>query len=497
MAKKKKAKHDFKVKTYHVNSEVTGSAFLIQVDDTNILLDMGGFQSSVHDMRSVYNINAKKFAIPMEELDFVIVREAHYDHSAMLPILAQESSKFNGTVITTEPSLKLIKLNLHDSAFVQSQECKAYNKKNPNKPLYPLYNDQDVEKLLTMLRGYGYNEKIRLTDKIHIEFIANGHLYGSASLLITYQKDAHTQKTLYYSGDTNYCSKDHKPFTLTDDQRKVKPNVLIMESTYGNRFHQYEDTVELLANHIREQCIKRKRKLIIPAFAISRSTQLVYYLKEAHKRYPDINEANIPILFTGKMANTSHNIIGNEEFKHYVDEKWHDAYDIFKWGRVKKIDSFDVLESEIAKKEPSIVITSSGMMSQGWAAYIGEQLLPQYNTAFLMSGYVGIGTVGRAVLDTREKKKKQCTIQGKTVKVNATILEPLSLSGHGDRKQLLKLVRDTDHAKLQCVILVHGDKEAKESLKEAIEQELGYNWLTFDNGKKKVLIPKTNEIIKI
>ena len=497
MAKKKsKSKHDFRITNYGIANQVTGTSVLVEVDNTKILFDFGLFQSSKYDITQTYNINSRKFAVEMSELDFVLVSHAHIDHSGMLPILAQKQNKFNGKIITTEPTLPLMKINLHDGAFVQQQECKAHNKRKPNKPLVPLYSDEDVYNLMHMVRGYGFDEKIYLTDKLYIEFLHNAHMFGSASILLTYIKDEYTQKQLLFTGDISYKTKSPQPFTKQFGNRKLSPNVVITESTYGNRLHQPCDIVEVLAKHIRQECIVRKRKLFIPAFAIQRSSQIIYYLKKVHERYPDINEANIPIYLCGKMTNNAHNVIGNQVYKNYIDENWHEGYSCFEWGRVKKIDSFDKVESEVCSNDVGIVVASSGMLSGGNSVYIAEQLLPRQNVAFLACGFMGVATTGRAVLDTVNKSKKEVTIQGKRVRVKCHVLEPISLSGHGDANQLTQLIKDCDHKKLQCVILIHGEDESKEELKMKIESALGWHWVNDNNGKQ-VAIQKPKEIIKI
>ncbi len=493
---RKSVKSDFRVSCYHIANEVTGSSFLVEVDGLKVLMDLGMFQSSKHDMRATYSMNLKKNKVPFKDLTHIILGHAHLDHTGLIPVCANENNDFNGIIMTTEPSLPLISLNVRDGAFIMQQECKAYNKKNPNKPLYPLYSMEDAEKVIPMIRGYGFDEKIWLNDKVYVEFIHNGHLFGSASVLLTYVKDEYTNKTLLYTSDTNYNTKQPKPFTKQSDGRIMKPNVVICESTYGNRKHKYIDIEKQLEEYVLEECVKNKRKLFIPAFAIGRSTQILYYLKKIHDKNKEIRDAKLPIYFCGKMMNQSHNIFGNDHYKNYIDEKWHEDYDLFKWGRVKKIDSFNDIEGEVIDNKAGIVIASSGMVTAGYSSYIAENIIGRGNVAYLQMGYMGEGTTGRAIAETRLKDKKTVTIQGKKVVVKAKVLEPISMSGHADCDQLCELVsKGCDNKKLQKVILVHGDDEAKRGLKESMEKALGYNWC-HSNGKE-IIIPKPHESIKI
>lgn len=484
---------DFVV-THHGTDAVTGTCITVEIPDENLYIafDMGFFQDSTVDAKTTMQINARKaIDVGIDRLTHVLVSHAHLDHVGGLGLLMLPELGFKGHIMCTEACQPLTMLNVRDCAFVMQQTCKMYNKANPNKtPLLPLYLDSHANELILHLRGYRYYEEVPLSQNVTATFYPTGHLLGDSSILLTYKKDEYTTRKLFYTGDTNAYTTDPKPFTKQWDENEIDPDVVIMENTYSGRFHEKRNTLEELEAHVLEHVLAHRGILFIPAFAISRSTQMVYYLKKIWDRNPKLQKANIPIYLAGNLMNASHNVFGNDYYRqHYMDECWMES-DCFKWGNVKKITNFPEIDEQLLDNKPKIIIASSGMITGGYSTYIAQNLIGRPNTMLLFCGYQGAGTHGRAILDTMNKDKKTVNIQGKSYKVSCVLPKPLQVSGHADEGQLIKLVKSCNQGKLKHIILIHGDQEGKSHMKERLEQVL-------DMDKKTIHIPQVGETMRL
>lgn len=486
---------DFIFTSFQPSNEVTGSAFLLEIpkEGVKLLLDAGMFQDSRYNAKQSFDINKRKVnKIPWRDLTHVVISHSHLDHCGSLPLTCVPELQFEGKIICTEASQPLIMLNCKDCAFVMESQAKAWNKANPKKPILPLYTMEHADALATRLQGYGYNQTIQLTPNVSIELIPTGHLLGDASIIITYMVDEWTTRRVFYSGDTNAWTVEPRPFTKQFNTEKVYDcDIVICESTYGCRTHKAMDVVSRLEKIIQEQCIEKNHVLVIPAFAIGRSAQVVYYLKQVFNKHPEWDKTSLPIYLAGKMLLQSYNIYGNPYYQeHFMDEKWGDS-EIFNWSRIQKIDNFPEVEEKLTDTKPKIIIASSGMCTGGYSTYLAQTLIGRERVTLLMSGYVGEGTYGRAILDTIHKDKKQVTIQGVKYNVRCNVEERLSLSGHGDSTQLINLItKSMNQNKLKKVIIVHGGLEEREYLMGELSNRM-------DMSKKEVLTLKEGETIRL
>lgn len=486
MAKKKKNEngHDFKITCFHVNNEVTGSAFLMQVDGLNIVLDMGLYQNQSKHLETVYKINNEKFAIPLNKVDYIVLTSSHADHCGNSGLAGREDLHFKGKCICTSLSQELIALNLYDSAYLMDSECEAYNKKH-NTNIKPLYTKYDVERVMENLRGYGYNEKILLNSKVSVELLPNGHLSGDCSILVTYEKDEYTKKSVLYLGDHNYGKKNPKPFTKIWEEKNIKPCCVLTESTYASEIQNQEDNVKKLEKYILSEVLDKKHTLIMPSFAIHRSTELAYLLKRVWNKNEQIRNADIPIYMCGNMMAKAHRIIGNPKYKEFYDKQWQELDDLFNWSQIRGIESFKDLQSKTINQTPKIIIASGGMINS-YSKYLMSCYISQKKCSILFSGYQAIDTLGRKIL---ENEHKSISIDGKQLVVRATILDRLSMSGHADDKGLRGIFNTINLHNLKKVLIVHGEDYKKEVLKEELESDLP--------NSVEILIPKSKEIIKI
>lgn len=482
MSKKKKSEeHDFRITPFHVNNSVTGSSVLCEVDGLKILLDLGMFQSQTHKLEDIYRINYNKLKIPFDKLDYIILSSGHADHSCGLGVIGRRDVEFNGKVMATELSAELIALNVKDSAHLMNRECEAYNK-NHNANLIPLYNDSDAENALNYIQGYGYNEKIKLSDKVSFEFLPNGHLSGDGSVYITYQKDEYTKKRLLYTGDHNFGRE--KPFTKKWVEKCLKADCIISESTYAGKSHLKQDNFKVLEEAILDVCISKKEILFIPTFAIHRQTEVLYMLKQIFDKNKILQNSNIPIYSAGVMSAKSHRILGNPKYKCFYDEKWQNLDDVFEWDRVEYIERFKDVTEKLVDNKVKIICSSSGMLSGGYGSYLASCFVNRKNVSFLFSGYQAIGSVGDKIMS---QEHKTVSIQGKAYLIKANSLGKLDLSGHADESGLVGLIQSVNQKVLKKVILIHGDDDRKELLKDQLEKVL--------NGKE-IIIPKVGQVIK-
>lgn len=470
MGRPKKQAKDFIITNFGVYDSVTGTSVLVEVDGLKILFDLGLYQNNSLSGKEGFKVNVKsKHGIPFDELDAVIVTHVHADHSGMLPILLRPDVNFKGGIYVTEPTAPLISMVCCDSAFIQSEVVKAHNRKNPKNELYPIYTMEEAEQIIKHLRCYRYNEKIWLNDRVYFEFIPNGHIFGSASIYLTYMIDEYTTKRLLFTGDYNYNPKIPRAFTKEwDTTRILEPNIVITESTYGDKLHTWVEPEALLEKYVLEEVVEKGQVLILPSFSIGRSTQLLSMMKHIYDNNKVLIDKKIPIYFCGKMTQKAHSIIGNTYYaQHFVDEMWLKDYDVFTWGRVQRVDNFGDLES-LVDKQPKIIITSGGMGS-GYSSFLLQQLVNKHWCSILASGYASQGTPVHTILDASEEGRPTVSIQGKQYRLKANVLKPLEMSGHADYKQMCQLLtRACDQKKLEHVIIIHGDEEAKDNLKNEI-----------------------------
>ena len=481
---KKKEETDIKITCLHVEGEVTGSQFLVQVDDLNIIFDMGLFQSNIHSYEEVNRINYKKLPIEYSEIDFVIISHGHSDHLGGVGVLGKVDNGFKGSILCTEPTLPIMELNLYDSSFLQSQQCELVNKHRPKNKIEPLYDRIDVERAMQFVRGYRFDTDIKLNDKVSIRFLSNGHIAGSASIYLTYKKDRYITKRVLYTGDHSFGKE--KPFTKAWNYKKLKADIILTESTYSGVYNAKYNAMDELERFIMEECYQQGKILFLPCFSIARSTELIYMLKKIYDKNPKLSVKDIPITFASTMLTKAHRIIGLPEFECFYDDKWVKDKKFFDWDGVNFIDKYKDVESKLFNNRCRIVGASSGMLCGGYAKALLHSYLPNKNVDVLFSGYCSEGTNARKIL---EQEQKTINIDNKPVKIHAKVLGILDgMSSHADMNGLLGLIKTCDRDSIKKILIIHGDGKRQEIFKEELEREY---------PNTEVLIPKYKEVIKI
>jgi metallo-beta-lactamase family protein len=360
-------------------------------------------------------------------------------------------------VFCTAGTSDLSKLILPDSARLQEEDARAANRKGYSKhhPALPLYRESDAFRALTQLQPFGFNRPFSLVDGVDVEFISAGHLLGSAFVKVTIRGG----RTILFGGDLGRYSRP----VLPDPSPPPQADVLLLESTYGDRVHEPDDMGARLASIIKDT-LARGGKLIIPAFAIGRVEEVLYWIKklEVEGRIP-----KLPVYLDSPMA--------IEALRYYasraneLDPDIQTAVEIrrFFTARFQPVSSPQQSAELVRSKIPSIVVSSSGMATGGRVLYHLTGTLPDKRNTILFVGYQAAGTRGRSLVDGAREVK----IQGQFVPVNARIERLDSMSAHADSEETLRWLGGFQ-APPSATYLVHGEPGPMDTLKATLESRL-------------------------
>jgi metallo-beta-lactamase family protein len=393
--------------------------------------------------------------VPPQTIDAVILTHAHLDHSGWLPRLV--AGGFNGPVHCTEGTGDLCKLILPDAAHIQEEDAKYANRKGYSKhaPALPLYTNEDAAEALSRFRPAPFGTPIDVGHGITAEFINAGHLLGSSYVLVK-RRDG-TGGRILFGGDLGRYSRP----VLPDPSPGVACDVLLLESTYGDRLHPVEDDGSTLARII-AATFARRGKVIIPAFAIGRVEELLYWLfkLQDEKRLP-----SMPIYVDSPMA-----LKGLDFYSHRTAEL--DPGMVSMRSHLSRFRAVvTAMESKAltANAEPAIVIASSGMATGGRVVHHLFAGLPDARNTILFVGFQAAGTRGRSLIEGANYIK----MFGQQVPVKAKIEKLNGMSAHADAGEILRWLR-TFPKPPQATYLVHGEIGPQETLKAAITKELGW-----------------------
>ena len=438
---------------------VTGSKYLLEHGGKRVLVDCGLFQG----LKELRLRNWEQFPIPPREIDAVVLTHAHLDHVGYLPRLRADGYK--GRVFCTAGTMDLCRLVLPDSGRIQEEDARQANKHGYSKhqPALPLYTESDALAALTQLQPIGYNRAIEIVPGISIEFHPAGHLLGSAFVVARLQSGP----TILFGGDLGRYARP----VLPDPSNAVQADVVLVESTYGDRDHVADDNGEQLAQVVRST-VERGGKLIIPAFAIGRVEELLYWMRrlEQERRIPVL-----PVYVDSPMA--------NEALKFYsariseLDEDMRPTekknVSTFATTRFQTVSSPQQSKELTASRKPSVVISSSGMATGGRVLHHMAATLPDPRNTVLFVGFQAAGTRGRQLVDgTRDVR-----IHGQSIAVNARIAKIDSMSAHADRGEIMRWL-GTLPATPGRVCLVHGEPGPMDALKTLMQQRLGWTAAT-------------------
>lgn len=440
---------------------VTGSKHLLEVDGQRILIDCGLFQG-LKDLRLR---NWAALPIAPETISCVVLTHAHLDHCGWLPRLVAQG--FKGPVYCTAGTADLSGLVLIDSAHLQEEDAKFANQRGFSKhhPALPLYTEADAAAALARLRPSPFGKKIAIADGFNVEFINAGHLLGSSYVKLT--RADNSSPGILFGGDLGRYSRP----ILPDPAPGVDCDVLLLESTYGDRAHPDEDGGAALARIINDTHARRG-KVIIPAFAIGRVEELLYWLfrLEDENRLPEL-----PIYVDSPMA-----IKGIAFYQSRTDELDREIQAIRrKLPRFIAVDSGRESAALVQNDRPAIIVASSGMATGGRVVHHLFAGLPDPRNTVLFVGFQAVGTRGRQLIDGAQHVK----IFGQHVPVHAKIEKIDGMSAHADAGEIIRWLR-TFPRPPKMTYLVHGEIVAQDALKVRIGSELGWPVEVPQHGQK-------------
>jgi metallo-beta-lactamase family protein len=440
---------------------VTGSKHLLDLDGRRVLFDCGLFQG----LKELRQRNWSPLPIQPQTIDAVVLTHAHIDHTGWLPRLVAQG--FAGPVYCTGGTADLCKLVLPDAAHLQEEDAKFANKRGFSKhhPALPLYTQDDAAAALSRLRTYPFNKKVTVIPGLEVEFINAGHLLGSSYVLAT--RADKTGGRILFGGDLGRYSRP----ILPDPSPGVEADVLLLESTYGDRLHPAEDEGASLARIINET-MARRGKVIVPAFAIGRVEELLYWLfkLEDSGRLP-----KLPIYVDSPMA-----LKGIEYYSARTDELDQEILEMRRHlPRFTPVNSAMDSKALVDSDRPAVIIASSGMATGGRVVHHLFAGLPDPRNTVLFVGYQGAGTRGRLLVDGAQYVK----MFGQQVPVHAKIEQLDGMSAHADAAEIIRWLRTFPRAP-KTTYLVHGEIGAQQALKARITKELGWNVEIPSHGQK-------------
>ena len=443
---------------------VTGSLHLIEVNGRTIMLDCGLYQGK---RKEAFERNRSEFC-QGKKIDTLILSHAHIDHSGRIPCLVRNG--FRGDIICTSATRDLCAVMLMDSAFIQEKDVEFVNKrrqKNRQTPFEPLYTEEDVARSMKQFVGLNYDRRHQLFPGVHLTLMDAGHMLGSAHVILDID-DQDTGKTrrLVFSGDIGRPGipiiRDPVPLTAGAD-------ILIMESTYGNRSHPPYLETESELERIVNQTVQRGGTLLIPAFAVGRTQQLVYSL---HKLHSSGAIPELPIFVDSPLATRTTDIfklhpeVYDAEIRDFIlggDDK-----NPFGFDKLQYTQSVEQSKALNERQGPMVIISASGMMEGGRILHHLRSRIEDPHNTILITGWQAPNTLGRRIVE----KEPMVRIFGDEFQMRAHVEVQTGFSGHADHDGLMNFVRVMEKRPEQTFI-VHGEEEAAQTLAHNLRTELG------------------------
>jgi metallo-beta-lactamase family protein len=439
--------------------EVTGSAYLLQTREANVLVDFGLFQGACKVEN--YNRIPKKGAF--DKLDAVVLTHAHLDHTGRLPLLTRAG--YRGPIHATPATIDFADLILRDSARLQQSDVERQNRKRQRmgQPLLdPLYEQQDVERLRPLYKKLGYDEPTPLAPGVTVRAVEAGHMLGSASLEMTVE-DEGEKKVVIFSGDLGPrgapLHRDYVPFQKAD--------FVFMESTYGDRDHRSLTETAVETREVIKKAVQTGSKILVPVFAVGRTQLLLYLLAGAFQRG---TLPPFPIYIDSPMA-----IEATKLYAKHVELFDDEALAMQKSGElrqeldtVKFCPSADDSRALNEVKGPCMIMAGAGMCTGGRILHHFRHNLSRPGTTVLFVGYQGHGSLGRMIVDG----KPTVTIFGEKIPVRASVHTFGGLSGHAGQTDLLRWL-GSFAATGPRVFLTHGEERGRKPLGKLIKERHG------------------------
>ena len=468
-------------------NEVTGSKHLITTDrGVRILLDCGMYQGKGMETDAAN----RDLGFDPRQIDYVVLSHAHIDHSGLIPYIYKEG--FRGEVICTPATRDLCAIMLQDTAFIQAQDVRWYNKKMDrlHQPkVQPLYDNNHVERSLQHFITVPYNRRFRLTDDVFLTFTNSGHMLGSAICSLDIWEGEHPRgeqakgewKRIAYTGDIGRLHSH----ILCSPQLFPQCDYLICESTYGDRLH--EDTLvseEELLGVVESTCVYKKGKLIIPSFSVGRTQEIVYVLNQL---YNDGRLPKIPVYVDSPLSVNATHI-----FRMYLSELNADVQDVlrfdddpFGFNTLRYITDINQSKALNNNPDPCIIISASGMLEAGRVKHHVANHISDPRCTILLVGYCTPTSLGARIQDP---SLKWISIFGYDRKIKAQVSKIEGFSGHGDYREMIDyLTRSLNTEAVRRTFIVHGEQTAQEAYKDHL----------YEAGFRGIEIPKKGEEVRV
>jgi len=444
------------IKFFGATQEVTGSCYLLQVNNKNILLECGMLQGSHENMQR----NHDDFPFDVSDLDAVIVSHAHLDHTGRLPMLIKEG--FHGNIYTHEATVDLCEIMLVDSGYIHEKDAHWENKKRERKGLAliePLYTTAEAETTIQYFKGLAYNEEFEVCTGVKLTLRDAGHIIGSSIIELALHENGVSKKVVF-SGDLG-----HKNAPILRDPYKIKQaDLVIMESTYGDRLHRsWKDTWQEMGNII-ASAKSSKGNILIPAFTVGRTQELLYEFKQ---HFEEWQLGDWQIFLDSPMGIKATNVYAKHREVYdknalNVEQSGDGIFDLPNLHMSEKTE-YSMKINQI--KSGAIIIAGSGMCTGGRIKHHFKHNIWRENTHVLIVGFQAKGTLGRSLVDGCKTIK----LWGEKIQVNASVHTIGGFSAHADQQGLLDWYQCFENK--PPVVLVHGEEDAMEVLAQKLKHE--------------------------
>ena len=450
-----------KLHFYGADRCVTGSCHCLEINGKKILVDCG-LQQGRDELDNRY------LAFAPGNIDILLVTHAHIDHTGRIPLLVKNG--FHGRILTTRLTADLMKIMLLDSAHIQESDAEYENRKGERagrEHVDPLYTEQDALDVFKYVTTCEYEEKVDLCEGVSALFTDAGHLLGSASITIELEENG-VHKTIVFSGDIGNVDQP----IIRDPQLLKKADYVVMESTYGDRNHTevWSYTDELA--QIIDETLGKGGNVVIPSFAVGRTQELLYFIREIKDQKLVKSTPNFPVYIDSPLAKAATTVFCGD-LHGYLDEQAlelvKDGTHMFTFPNLNLVESSEESKMLNMDTTPKVIISASGMCDAGRIRHHLKHNLWRANSAVVFVGFQSPGTLGRRLLDGVEKVK----LFGEEIAVKAKIVNFQGLSSHADHDHLVEWIKAFD-PKPAHVFVVHGDEDVAPVFAEELNS-LGFH----------------------
>ena len=450
-----------KLHFYGADRCVTGSCHCLEINGKKILVDCG-LQQGRDELDNRY------LAFAPGNIDILLVTHAHIDHTGRIPLLVKRG--FTGRILTTRVTADLMRIMLLDSAHIQESDAEYENRKGERagrEHVDPLYTEQDALDVFKYVTTCEYKEKVDLCEGVSAVFTDAGHLLGSASITLELEENG-VHKTIVFSGDIGNVDQP----IIRDPQLLKKADYVVMESTYGDRNHTevWSYTDELA--EIIDETLGKGGNVVIPSFAVGRTQELLYFIREIKDQKLVKSTPNFPVYIDSPLAKAATTVFCGD-LHGYLDEQAlelvKDGTHMFTFPNLNLVESSEESKMLNMDTTPKVIISASGMCDAGRIRHHLKHNLWRANSAVVFVGFQSPGTLGRRLLDGVEKVK----LFGEEIAVKAKIVNFQGLSSHADHDHLVQWIKAFD-PKPTHVFVVHGDEDVAPVFAEELNS-LGFH----------------------